>query len=74
MQPTVQPSAGELTYHIAPSDQLRKWWCANCRNFLFFSHHKLITVAEEGPMDFLTAPITIICDKCRWQIHIQTIV
>jgi uncharacterized protein YeaO (DUF488 family) len=78
MQPDAAPitKISEFTFvmHIAPSDQLKKWWCVNCRNFIFFSHHRLISIAEEGPLEFLKAPITIICSKCRSHINIQTVV
>lgn len=68
------PEPHEFTYHIAPTDRLMKWFCIQCRNLIFFSHHRVVSLSEEGPLEFLTPPITIICSKCRSHIHIQTIV
>lgn len=64
----------EFSYQVIPSKEIRKWWCVQCRNFLFFSHHNLVKVSEEGSLDFLKPPLTIICSKCRAQIHIQEII
>ena len=73
VQPPPQSQIHEITLHLARAEQPMKWWCINCRNFLFFSQERIITISQDGASEFLKPPITIICSKCRWQYHLQTL-
>jgi hypothetical protein len=64
----------EIVYHVAPSDKPRKWHCARCGLEIFYSHHRLVKVAEEGALSFLKPPIIVPCMRCRTRVAIQDII
>lgn len=65
----------EFTYHLVPSEKAKKWYCIQCdnRDPLFIGQYRVIAVPQEGPLEFLTPPISINCPQCKARIHIQTI-
>lgn len=73
-QPVNSPTPQAFTLHLALTNKQMKWFCIQCRNLLFFSHHRVITISEDEPLEFFSPPITIICSKCRSHYSLQTIV
>ena len=64
----------EIAFHLAPDDKMRIWHCPECGTKLFYSHHKLVRIAEEGGLDFIAPPIIIPCHKCGVRLAIQNII
>lgn len=63
----------EITLHLIASDKESMKFCVYCRTTVFISKHRVVAVAEEEPLKFLSPPIKIPCKKCRVRYSIQTI-
>lgn len=63
----------EITLHLIASDKESMKFCINCRTTIFISKHRVVAIAEEEPLEFLSPPIKIPCKKCRVRYNVQTI-
>lgn len=64
----------KITLHLIASDQESMKFCVYCRQTVFISKHKVVAIAEEESLKFLSPPIKIPCKKCRIEYDIQTII
>lgn len=64
-----------VTFHLRPYAVKTPKWCVYCRNLLFASKHRVVSIADESPLeaDFISDPIELNCSKCRVHVSIQTI-
>jgi len=63
----------EITLHLIASSTETMKFCVYCRTTVFISKHRVVAIAEEEPLKFLSPPIKIPCKKCRVRYSIQTI-